>query len=157
MTQDQTGPSWDVVLRPRLTPLVAYITAAVVAVVTILAAVFMRIKATGVVFRTSDQFGLAGVGLIVAAAILLIARPRLRLGPAGLAVRNFLADRIIPWSEVVAVSYPVGARWARVELPHDEYIAVLAIQAADRERAVTAMDTLRAAVAKYAATDRPER
>jgi len=150
MTEDHRGERWDVVLRPRLIPLFAYVAATVVAVVAVLAGLFMRIKSTGVVFRTSDQVALAGVGIVLAAAILLLARPRLRLGPSGLGVRNLLTDRVVPWSDVVDVSFPMGKRWARIELDDDEYIPVLAIQAADRDHAVTAMDAVREAVGKYA-------
>ena len=144
-----TRDGWDVVLRPHVTPLVAYVVATVVAVVAVLAGVFMRIASTGVVFRVADQVAVAGVGIIVAGAILLLARPRLRVGPAGLAVRNLLGYRVIPWSDVVDVSFPIGARWARVDLPDYEYVPVLAIQAVDRERAVTAMDTVRELTGKY--------
>jgi len=147
MTDDAS--TWDAVLRPRITPLFAYAIAAVVAMTAVLAGVFMRVKSTGVVFRTSDQFGLAGVGIVLAAAILLMARPRLRVGPTGLGVRNMLTDRLVPWDDVVDVSFPAGKRWARIELSNDEYVPVLAIQSVDRERAVFAMDTVRAAVAKY--------
>lgn len=136
-------------MRPRIMPLCIYVASALIALTAVLAAVFMRAKSTGVVFRTSDQFGLAGVGIVLAAALLLLARPRLRLGPTGLEVRNLLTDRVIPWVDVVDVSFPVGRRWARVELADDEYVPVLAIQSIDRERAVSAMDTVRAAVAKY--------
>lgn len=146
-----TGESgtWEAVLRPRMMPLFAYTAAAVVALTAVLAGVFMRVKATGVVFRTSDQFGLAGVGLVVAAAILLLARPRLRLGPKGLEVRNLLTERVIPWADVVDVSFPAGKRWARVDIADDEYVPVLAIQSVDKERAVRAMGTVRAAIARY--------
>lgn len=147
MTDD--SQTWDVALRPRITPLVAYVVATIVATTAVLAAVFMRVKSTGVVFRTSDQFGLAGVGIVLAAAILLMARPRLRVGSAGLGVRNMLTDRLVPWNDVVDVSFPAGKRWARIELSNDEYVPVLAIQSVDRERAVIAMDTVRAAVARY--------
>lgn len=148
MTGDPSQ-TWDVVLRPRITPLFAYVLAAVVAATAVLAGVFMRVKSTGVVFRTSDQFGLAGVGLVVAAAMLLLARPRLRVGPAGLEVRNLLTDRLVPWNDVVDVTFPAGKRWARIEISNDEYVPVLAIQSVDRERAVSAMDSVRSAVAEY--------
>ena len=55
----------------------------------------------------------------------------------------------IPWTDVVDVSFPAGARWARVDLPHDEYFAVMAIQAADKGRAVQAMETVRALMREY--------
>ena len=73
--------------------------------------------------------------------MLLFARPRLRVGAAGIAVRNLLGDKLIPWTDVVDVSFPQGARWARVDLPDDEYIPPMAIQAVDKDRAVEAMDT----------------
>ena len=48
-------------------------------------------------------------------------------------MRNLFGDRLIPWSDVVDVSFPQGARWARVDLPDDEYIPVMAIQAVDKD------------------------
>jgi hypothetical protein len=65
------------------------------------------------------------------------------VGPTGLSVRNLLGDRHIPWADIVGVSFPAGSRWARIDLPDDEYVPVLAIQAVDRDRAVDAMDTVR--------------
>jgi hypothetical protein len=81
--------------------------------------------------------------------LLLFARPRLRVGPAGLSVRNLVGDRLVRWSEVVGVSFPAGRRWARIDLPDDEYIPLMAIQAVDKERAVDAMDTVRSLLARY--------
>ena len=83
------------------------------------------------------------------ASVLLFARPRLRVGAAGVAVRNLFGYRLIPWSDVVGVSFPRGARWARVDLPDDEYIPVMAIQAVDKDRAVEAMDSVRDLLARY--------
>lgn len=147
--QEDRSDRWDVVLRPHVTPLVAYAASAVVAVAAVIAGVFMGVKSTGVASRTADQIALAGLGLVVAGAILLLARPRLRVGPGGLSVRNLLGYRLIPWRNVVDVSFPIGARWARVDLPNDEYVAVLAIQAVDRDRAVAAMDVVRELSASY--------
>jgi hypothetical protein len=36
-----------------------------------------------------------------------------------------------------------------VDLPDDEYVSVMAIQAVDKERAVDAMDRVRALLARY--------
>jgi hypothetical protein len=60
-----------------------------------------------------------------------------------------LGERVIAWPDVVDVSFPAGARWARVDLADDEYIPVMAIQAVDKDRAVAAMDAVRALVARY--------
>lgn len=101
------------------------------------------------IFQTADQVAMAVLGLVLAGLVLLFARPRLRVGPAGLSVRNLLGYRMVPWSEVVGVSFPAGARWARIDLPDDEYIPLMAIQAVDKDRAVDAMETVRTLMARY--------
>jgi hypothetical protein len=81
--------------------------------------------------------------------VLLFTRPRLRVGPDGVAVRNLFGYKLIAWPDVVDVSFPRGARWARVDLDDDEYIPVMAIQAVDKERAVAAMERVRALLVRY--------
>ena len=147
-----TESAWDAELRPHLTPYFAYVAAFVVVAVHIAVGLLLKIRSSGVIFQTADQVAMALLGVVLACLVLLFTRPRLRVGPAGLSVRNLLGDRLVPWAQVVGVSFPAGARWARVDLPDDEYIPVMAIQAVDKDRAVDAMDTLRALVARY----RPE-
>jgi hypothetical protein len=144
-----TNSDWDVVLRPRLTPFVAYIAAFVVATAGIVVGFLLKIRYTGAIIQTADQVSMAVLGVILAAAILLLATPRVRVGPPGIGVRNILTERVVPWSDVVDVSFPQGARWARVDLADYEYVPVLAVQAIDGERAVASMDTLRMLLAKY--------
>lgn len=150
MTGDTGGRQgdWEVTLRPRLTPLLACIAAALIAVAGIVVAVFNN-RASGAYLRPADQVAMAGLALLIAGAVLLLTRPRLKVGPAGLAVRNVLGYRTVPWSEVVDVSFPPGKRWARVDLDYHEYVPVLAIQVNDRQRAVEAMDTVRALMDRY--------
>ena len=109
----------------------------------------LKISSSGVIFQTADQVAMAILGLVIAGLVLLFARPRLRVGPAELSVRNLLGDRLVPWPEVVDVSFPAGSRWARIDLPDDEYIPLMAIQAVDKDRAVDAMDTVRSLLARY--------
>ena len=142
---------WDVELRPHRTPLFVYPAAFLIAAVHIVLGLLLKIRSSGVIFQTSDQVAMGVLGLLIAGGVLLLARPRLRVGPAGLSVRNLLGDRLIPWPEVVGVSFPAGSRWARIDLPDDEYVPVLAIQAVDKDRAVDAMDTVRSLLARYRA------
>jgi len=109
----------------------------------------LKISSTGVVFQTADQVAIALLGVVIACFVLLFARPRLRVGAPGVAVRNLLGYRLIPWSDVVDVSFHRGARWARLDLPDDEYVPVMAIQAVDKDRAVEAMDRVRALLMRY--------
>ncbi|HET9875164.1 MAG TPA: PH domain-containing protein [Mycobacterium sp.] len=130
-------------------PLFAYIAAFLIAAAHIVVSFLLKIRPSGVIFQTSDQVAIAGLGIIIAGGVLLFTRPRLRVGAAGVAVRNLFGYRLIPWSQVVGVSFPVSKRWARVDLPDDEYIPVMAIQAVDKQRAVDAMDAVRALVEQY--------
>ncbi|OBJ49147.1 hypothetical protein A9W95_02795 [Mycobacterium sp. 1423905.2] len=145
----KSDAGWDVVVRPRLTPLFAYAAAFVIAVALVVVGLLLKVSSSGVVFQTADQVAMGVLGLILAGLVLLLARPRLRVGAAGLSVRNVLSDRLVPWSDIVGVSFPGGSRWARIDLPDDEYIPLMAIQAVDKERAVTAMDTVRSLLARY--------
>ena len=140
---------WDIEVRPHLTPYFAYGVAVIIVVVGVVLGVLLKIASTGVVFQTADQVAIALLGVVIAGAVLLFARPRLRVGASGVAVRNLFGYRLIPWSDVVDVSFPRGARWARVDLPDDEYVPVMAIQAVDKERAVDAMDRVRGLLARY--------
>lgn len=140
---------WDVQIRPHLTPYFAYAAAALILAAHVTVGVLLKIGSTGVIFQTADQVAIALLGLVIACAVLLFARPRLRVGPQGIAVRNLLTYRLIPWTDVVDVSFHRGARWARVDLPDDEYVPVLAIQAVDKDRAVAAMDTVRGLLGRY--------
>ena len=156
--RDERGPEragsrgighWDVEIRSHLTPYFAYVAAALILGAHVAVGVLLKISSTGVIFQTADQVAIALLGAVIAGAVLLFARPRLRVGASGIAVRNLFGYKLIPWSDVAGVSFPRGARWARVDLPDDEYIPVMAIQAVDKDRAVDAMDAVREQLARY--------
>ena len=149
MTARPNRDDWDAQVRPHLTPYFAYAAAFVIAAAHVVVGLLLKIKSSGVIFQTADQVAMAGLGFVLAGLVLLFARPRLRVGAAGLSVRNLLGDRLVPWSDVVGVSFPVGARWARIDLPDDEYIPLMAIQSVDKDRAVDAMDTVRTLLSRY--------
>jgi hypothetical protein len=140
---------WDLEVRPHLTPYFAYGAAALIVAAHVAVGVLLKISSTGVVFQTADQVAIALLGVVIGGAVLLFARPRLRVGVAGVEVRNLLGDKMIPWSDVAGLTFPRGARWARVDLPDDEYVPVMAIQAVDKERAVDAMDKVRVLLERY--------
>jgi hypothetical protein len=143
------APGCDLEVRPHLTPYFAWGAAILIAAAHIAVGFLLKIRSSGVVFQTADQVAMGLLGVIIGCVVLLFARPRLRVGPEGMFVRNLLGYRLIPWSDVVDVSFPQGARWARVDLPDDEYTPLMAIQAVDKERAVDAMDALRDLLVKY--------
>jgi Bacterial PH domain len=150
------GPEWDAVVRPHLTPYFAYGAAIIIAALHIGVGFLLKVGSSGVIFQTADQVAIGLLGVVIGCVVLMFARPRLRVGPAGLSVRNLVGDKLIPWSDVVGVAFPVGARWARVDLPDDEYVPLMAIQAVDKDRAVAAMETVRALTDKYQDSNHPE-
>ena len=133
-----------VVLRPRRTAWVAWIGATAVFAVFVAIAIVLRTSETGVYFRLADQIGMVVIGALLAGGVLLLARPRVRADPDGIEVRNVLVTRRLPWDVVERVAFPDGASWARLELIGDDYLPVLAIQAADGQRAVDGIRRVRA-------------
>jgi hypothetical protein len=137
-------------VRPRRIAIYAAIAATLVVGAMIVVGLLLRDTNEGVEFRTSDQVGLIGVGLILGGLIMTAARPRLRVDRNGLWVRNVLGDQFTPWALVVRIAYPQGANWAQLMMPDDETKPIMAIQAMDRGRAVTALEAVRELQAKYA-------
>lgn len=146
-----SGNDWDIEVRPHLTPYFAYGAAALIVAAHVIVGALLKVGSSGVVFRTWDQVAIAMVGVVIACFVSLFARPRLRVGPSGVAVRNLFGYRLFPWDQVIDVSFHKGARWARLDLPDDEYVPVMAIQAVDKRRAVEAMDRVRALLRRYQA------
>jgi len=144
-----TEPVLDV--RPRKARRVAVGSAVLLFAVFAVIAALLRRTDTGVYFRVSDQVAMVVLGLLLAGAALLFARPRVRADADGIEVRNVLGTHTLPWALVLRVSFPDGAPWARLELPDDEYLAVMAIQAADGQHAVQAIRSLRVVHARYTA------
>lgn len=147
MTGEVPG-DWDAVFEPRVMSMTARIVAVVIAVAGLVVAVFND-RASGAYLRTADQVAMGALALIIAGSVLLLTRPRVKAGKSGLAVRNILGYRLIPWAEVVDVAFPPGKRWARVELDYDEYVPAVAIQSVDGEQAVAAMNTIRNLMDRY--------
>jgi hypothetical protein len=139
-----TGTRAPLVVRPHKVRQVAIPVAVLLVVAFIVLAVTLNGSSTGVHLGISDKVSLAIVGAILAGGVLLLARPRVRADADGVEVRNLLFGQVVPWPQIRGVSFPDGAPWARLELPEDEYVPVVAIQAADGERAVRAIRELRA-------------
>lgn len=136
------------VIRPRKARVACWIAAVVVALAFI-ALAFTLTGATdgGGQFEPADQGAMAGLGLLAAGAILLFTRPMVRADEKGVRVRNVIGSYDLPWQVVRAVRFERGASWASLELQDDDEVSVMAIQAVDKEDAVTAVRSLRAMLA----------
>jgi hypothetical protein len=129
--------------RPRKIRVVATIAAVVLVAVFTLVAILLRDTPTGVIFQLSDQVAMVGIGVLLGAGAMLLTRPRVRADAKGVEVRNLFGTRWFDWDIVEHVSFPDGSAWARLELPDDEYVPIMAVQAIDGLSAVTATRELR--------------
>lgn len=94
-------------------------------------------------FGPVDQLAFFGIGLLLAAGVLVLTRFRVRADEHGVWVRNTLGERYFPWGVVVGIHLPRGATWAQLELHDDETVALLAVQTSDGDRAVDVVLALR--------------
>ena len=140
---------WDLEVRPRKTARYAIGVAVLLVVLFSVVGALLRTSATGVYFRAADQVAMVLFGFLLAGLVLLLTRPRLRVNASGVDVRNGLGEKHIDWDLVQGLSFPDGAAWARIELPDDEYVPVLAIQANDKQHAVEAVQAFRALDARH--------
>jgi hypothetical protein len=99
------------------------------------------------VFHTEDQIAMIILGVACGIGILWFTRPRIVATTDGIRVRNLLGWIDVPWQVVASVRFDRGSPWVSLELQDDDLIAVMAIQAADKEYAVAAVRALRAMLA----------
>jgi len=141
--------AWDLQVRPQRARRTAVVVAVLLVVVFAVLGFLLRTEYTGVNFRIVDQFAMAVIGIAGAGAVLLLTRPRVRVGPCGVVVRNVLGDQEFAWQHVRGVSFPDRKSWARLELVNDDYVPMLALRSNDKEYAVDALERIRKLGAEY--------
>ncbi len=131
-------------VRPERLRRWCLISSGVVVVACTVAAVLLRTVPDGHPFQTSDQVAVFLLGVLIAAGLMVFARPRIRADRDGLWVRNIFGSHTVPWSLVAAVRFEDKSWWATLEFLDGDLLALLAVQAIDGTRAVEAVTGLRA-------------
>ncbi|HEX2498618.1 MAG: PH domain-containing protein [Actinomycetes bacterium] len=144
-------PPLPAVFRPRRARIMSLTLAAMVLALLTVVALVLPGGPRG--FHTPDRIGVFAVGVAVAGALWVMARPRLVAEDRGLTVVNLLRTRFLEWPEVIRVGFRRGDPWVLLDLADGETLPVMAIQANDGERAVQAVRTLRALVAAQSPTN----
>ena len=116
----------------------------VVAVMVVVAAGLKETTNTVVTYRTSDQFAIVGLGLVIAAGLVFLGRSRVDADASGVRVRNVVVHHELPWQAVRAVRFERKSAWASLVLENGDEVSLLAVQAVDKEHAVRAVEGLRA-------------
>jgi hypothetical protein len=137
-------------VRPRRITIYAVISSSIVVSSMVVVGILLHGTNDGVAFQTSDQVSLIALGLLIGIAILMMARPTLKVFAEGMLVRNILGENFYPWPLIYGISFPQGAQWALLRMPDDETHPVMAIQLLDRGRAVQSLKAVRALHEKYA-------
>jgi hypothetical protein len=141
-------------VRPHRIRLVCWVAAALVVIVFTAIGTSLRgpIADGAATFQAGDQWAMIGLGVLGALAVLALTRPRVVADTERIKIRNVIGGYELPWDVVRAVRFERGAPWATLELQDDDVVAVMAVQAADKERAVVAVRELRALLAAHRAT-----
>ncbi len=103
----------------------------------------------GVAFHTGDQIAVGGLGVLAAAAVLTLTRPLVEADERHIRIRNVLGSYDLPWTMVRAVRFDPGSPWVTLDLADDAQVAVMAVQAVDKEYALQAVTGLRSLLAAH--------
>ncbi|WP_344084490.1 PH domain-containing protein [Luedemannella helvata] len=134
-----------VTFRPRRVRKVCYALAAVVVVFFTIIGILLTGPMEGGrgVFTTADQVAMVALGVLGALGVLAFARPRVIADAERVRIRNVVGGYDLPWSVVRGVRFTTGNPWVTLELADDEVVAIMAVQAVDKEYAIHAARTLR--------------
>jgi hypothetical protein len=128
--------------------LVCAVAAVVVVVVMLFVALSLQSSSTGVVaFGPVDQVAIGGLGVLMGAGLVWLGRSRVDADTEGIRWRNVAISHALPWGAVRAVCFDRKSSWATLLLRNDDEVALFAVQAVDNERAVAAVEGLRALLA----------
>jgi hypothetical protein len=128
--------------------LLCAVVAAVVVGLMLVVALTLQSSSTGVVaFGPVDQVAIAGLGVVMGAGILSLGRSRVDADATGIRWRNVVLQHELPWTAVRAVAFERKSAWASLVLRNGDEVALVAVQAVDKERAVRAVEGLRALLA----------
>jgi hypothetical protein len=100
-------------------------------------------------FQRGDQAALIALGVLLALGILAFTRPRVTADARHVVIRNVVGGYDLPWAVVRAVRFDRGSPWVTLDLQDDDVVAVMAIQAADKEYALARVRELRALFTAY--------
>ena len=100
-------------------------------------------KESGAGFQRGDRYAMIGLGAVFAIGIMLIARPTVKADAESITVKNIIGGYQLPWQVVRNVRFDRGQPWLYLDLEDDDTVSVLAVQAADKQRAVEAVRCLR--------------
>jgi hypothetical protein len=145
---DFSAPASPVSAVPRrMRQICALLAVVVVGVMVYVGVTLPSTTNTVVAYGTVDSFAMVGIGLVLAAGIAFLGRSRVDADAAGIRFRNIAIQHELPWAAVRSVAFDRKSAWASLVLRNGDEVSLLAVQAVDKERAVQAVEGLRALLA----------
>lgn len=128
----------------RLRLLLAVVAGVVLAVAAVVVVTLPSTTGSVVDYGVADQVALGGVGVLLAAGVLLLGRSRVDADASGVRVRNLFVRHELPWRSVRAVRFDRKSAWGALALENGDEISLLGLQVSDGEHAARAIEGLRA-------------
>ncbi|MER6049047.1 PH domain-containing protein [Streptomyces sp. BHT-5-2] len=145
-------PALPVTFRPSRTRAVLYV--AGIAQLAALTAVAMLLPE----LSGGERMGFVGTGVLVAAVLLLLARPKVVARQEGVTVVNLTTRRELAWAQVLRVNLRAGDPWVHLDLADGTSLPAMGIQPGiAREQAVRDARALRDLVEIHGAVDHTAR
>lgn len=144
-----TDEGWLLTVRSPFLRKVAWIAVVIIMALHIFMGVVSAAGDTGATVSAVDQWAFVGIGLLFSAAALTLTRPRVRVNPRGVEVRNVLGTKFYPWRMIYGLSFPRNSRWARLELPDFEFVPMMAFQVSDKATIAQQVEAFRRLEDRY--------
>ncbi|WP_043263449.1 PH domain-containing protein [Streptomyces sp. CT34] len=115
-------PGLPVTFRPSRTRAVLYaVGIAQLAALVVIALLLPKLSG-------GERMSFVAVGVLVAAVLLLLARPKVVARPEGITVVNLTTKRELAWAQVVRVNLRAGDPWVHLDLADGTSLPAMGIQ-----------------------------
>ncbi|WP_431909224.1 PH domain-containing protein [Nonomuraea jabiensis] len=141
MPEPITPPPLPVIWRPRKPRIVAYASAAVIVLGSVIMAVFIAEP-----FKLPDRLAIVAFGCAVAFVLHLLGRVRVEADDEGVTIVNAARTHRYSWPEILEVTLLVGDPWPKIDTSDGHTIGAMGIQGSEKARAARATAELEALV-----------
>ncbi|MEV6035315.1 PH domain-containing protein [Nonomuraea sp. NPDC052116] len=141
MPEPITPPPLPVTWRPRRPRIVAYGSAVVIVLGSVIMAVFIAEP-----FKLPDRLAIVAFGCAVAFVLHMLGRVRVEADDEGVTIVNAARTHRYSWPEILEVTLLVGDPWPKIDTSDGRTIGAMGIQGSEKARAVRATAELEALI-----------
>lgn len=108
-------------------------------------------------WRLADRISMVVFGVVCAAVLHLLARPKVIATDGGVTVVNCVRTYALEWAEIVDVRMPEGEPWPTIDLANGATLGAMGIQSNDGALATAHLAEFRALVRERGEAQEPDR